>query len=293
MSARTKGYLLTVAAAILWATLGPFYKVLITRYGCPPLTVAFFRAIIASSLLLAFLALRRRVWLRVARRDLPFFALFGLVGVAGFFVIYVYAVHLTGIGMAVILMYTAPIWVTFISRWVFKEALTVRKMVALFLAFGGCVLVTRAYDLQATSLNLTGLLCGLGAGFSYGLYILFNKYALRKYNPWTTLLYALGFGACFLLPLQSSSILSSLRASPGLVLGALALGLGPTLGGNLCYVSALQYLPASEASILATLEPVTALLLAYFFFHEVLSPAQLAGGAFILLGVGILQGGKA
>lgn len=287
-SSRAVGYAQVMGAAALWATLGLFYTGFIDVYGVPPLGVAFYRAILGFTLLLLVLMIARPRWLRIAARDLPLFALFGLLGVAAFFITYVYAIHLTGMAVAVVLMYTAPAWVTVIAWRLFGEGLGRVKLVALGLAFGGCALVARVTDPSQIRLNLLGVLCGLGAGLTYGLYTIFNKIAVRRYSPWTVMLYALGFGALFLLPLQSAAVFRPLR-QPALIFWLLMLAIGPTLGAALLHSMSLQRLPASVVSIVATLEPAIATALAWLFLGERLGVDQILGGVFILSGVLLLQ----
>jgi len=285
---RVVGYTQVLGAATLWATLGLFYTGFIGVYGVPPLGVAFYRAFLGFAILFLILVIGRPAWLRVTARDLPFFALFGLVGVAAFFITYVYAIHLTGMAVAVVLMYTAPAWVSLIAWRLFGEGLGRVKVMALGLAFVGCVLVARICDPAQVQLNLVGVLCGLGAGLTYGLYTVFNKLAVRRYSPWTVMLYALGFGAAFLLPLQSAAVFRPLR-QPALILWLLVLAIGPTLGAALLHTMSLQRLPASVVSIVATLEPAIATMLAWLFLGERLGLDQILGGLLILAGVLLLQ----
>lgn len=288
--ARTLGYAQVLGAAALWATLGLFYTGFIDVYSMPPLGVAFYRATLGFAILLLALAIVCPAWLRIAGRDLPFFALFGLLGVAAFYITYVYAIYLTGMAVAVVLMYTAPAWVALIAWRLFGEGLGWIKLTAVGLAFVGCALVARAWDPSQVRLNLAGVLCGLGAGLTYGLYTIFNKMAVRRYPPWTVMLYALGFGAAFLLPLQSAATFRPLR-QPMLVVWLLVLTLGPTLGAALLHAMSLQRLPASVVSIVATLEPAIATVLAWFFLGERLGVDQILGGVLILAAVLLLQRG--
>jgi len=287
-SRRLRGYGLALAAAALWATLGLFYQGL-AAYGLPSLTIVFFRAAIAAMVLFLALGWQRRGSLRLERRDWFLFVAFGLIGVAAFYVVYIYAISLTGMGMAAVLMYTAPAWVMLLSAIFFKERLGRPKAAALLLACGGCALVSRAYDLTSVRLNLVGILAGLGAGLTYGLYTLFSRVAQRRCTAWTTLAYALGLGALFMLPLQSPADLTHALTTPALLFWLLALGLVPTVGGGLAFNAALRLVPASNASIVATLEPAIATLLGWVFFDERLDVLQLLGAGLILAAVVILQ----
>jgi drug/metabolite transporter (DMT)-like permease len=287
-SERLRGYSLALVAAALWATLGLFYTGL-GAYGLSRLTIAFHRAALTAAILFPILGWRRRGWLKLARRDWFLFLVFGLVGVAAFYVIYIYAIGLIGMGMAAVLMYTAPAWVTLLSAVFFKERLGISKVAAVLLSVGGCALVGQVYDLASVRLNWLGILAGLGAGFTYGLYTLFSKVAQRRYTSWTTLTYALGLGALFMIPLQSGTDLVRAVANPASLFWLLMLALVPTLGGGVAFNAALRRIPASNASIVATLEPVIATLLGWAFLGELLEPLQLVGAGLILVAVVILQ----
>ncbi|MDY6875291.1 MAG: EamA family transporter [Chloroflexota bacterium] len=287
-SGHLRGYSLVLVAAALWATLGLFYE-LLAAYGLPPLTIVFCRAVIAALTLFLVLGWRRRDCLRLERRDWPLFVVFGLTGVAAFYAIYIYAIDLTGMGMAAVLLYTAPAWVTLFGAIFLEERFSMLKGGALLLACAGCALVSRAYDLASIRLNMVGILAGLGAGLTYGLYTLFSKIARRRYTAWTTLAYALGIGALFLLPLQSFADLAHALTTPTLLFWLMILGLVPTLGGGLAFNTGLRFVPASNASIVATLEPAIATLLGWAFLGERLETLQLLGGGLILAAVVILQ----
>ncbi len=287
-SDRLRGYGLALVAACLWATLGLFYQGL-AAYGLPRLTIVFYRAAVAAVVLFLILGWRRRGWLSLERRDWLLFVAFGLTGVAAFYVVYIHAIALIGMGIAAVLMYTAPAWVTVLSAVFLKERLSGLKVAAVLLACGGCALVGQVYDLASVRLNLLGILAGLGAGLTYGLYTLFSKVAQRRYTSWTTLAYALGLGTTFMLPLQSSADLVGAVTRPSALFWLLMLGLVPTLGGGVAFNAALRRIPASSASIVATLEPAVAALLGWAFLGEQLETLQLLGAGLILAAVIILQ----
>ncbi len=279
----TPGYILVAAAAGLWGTLGLLFRVLHDDFGISALTIAFLRAGIALTILIVVLALARPRLLRVPLRTLPFFAIYGFCGVAAFYFSYTQAVIQTTVTTAVVLLYTAPAFVTLIAWRMWGEPLGARKLTALVLAFVGCALVARAYDPSQLELNVMGLALGLAAGFTYALYTVFSKSALERFSVWTALVYALLFGALFLAPLQTRDGFAPLL-HPGawFFLGTLALG--PTLGSLALYSAGLQRVPASNASLVATIEPVVASTLAFLILGERLEWLQLAGGAMVMAG---------
>ncbi len=283
-----RGYGLVLLAAALWATLGLFYKGLAAS-GLPLLTIVFFRAGMAALVLLLVLLWRDRASLRLGGRDLLFFLAFGLVGVAAFYVVYIHAIDRAGMGVAAVLMYTAPIWVSLYSMLFLGERWTLRRGGALLLALAGCALVGRAYDPAGMRLNGAGILAGLGAGLTYGAYTVFSKVAQRRHTAWATLAWALGIGALFLLPLQSPPALARALTHPSTLFWLVMLGLVPTLGGGLAFNLGLRRVPASSASIVATLEPVIAAALGWAVWGERMEWPQVLGAALVLTAVVLLQ----
>jgi DME family drug/metabolite transporter len=298
---------LVLVAATLWGTLGTLYKFGTEQYGLTPEAIVFWRAALAAIILWVALGVVVPLvgggWggVRVRRRDLPMFATFGLLGVTAFYILYIYAVVLVGVAVAVVLLYTAPVFVAVMSWRFLGEPLTTRKAVALMLTVAGCVLVARAYDPGLLRVNAVGILCGLGSGFTYALYSILGKLALKRgYGIATMSLYVYSIGAAGLLAvaLFIGGGGSTSRAGTGTLAvsgeeGAwallVALALFATIGALYAYTASLRHLEAGVASILATFEPLVATALAYFVVGEHIEWPQAAGGLLIVAGALALQ----
>ena len=271
-----KGYALVFLAASMWGTLGIFAK-LLYGYNLDPFTIVFFRASTAFFLLLLYNNFRDD--LNLKKDKLKFYAFYGFFSVFLFYVLYFYAVKLSSVSLAVLLLYTAPIYSTIMGYLIFKERITPMKLASLGMVLVGVLFVTELNG----SVNIVGIILGLLSGFTYALYGILGKIAVREESPGEALMYTLGFGALFLLPFTKFSI--PMGAIPYLV----ALGVFPTFLAYLMYNHALQDIEASRASIVATVEPVVALILAYLIFHEVLSMRQIFGASLIIFGALLLQ----
>lgn len=282
------GYARIIAAALLWGTIGIAGRAAF-HHGVLPLEAAFFRALIAVVFVAAYVLATDRQQLRVRRSDLLLFASFGLVSVAVFFFVYLYAISRTSIATAAILLYTAPVFVILLSAVLFKEPLTRAKIAAAFLAFAGCVLVVRGYDPQSLRPSLPGILAGLASGLTYAMYTIFGKTALRRYSPVTTLFYSLGFGAIFLGIAAIPPGVARLSHPPA-AWGVIAyLGLVITLVSAWLYLGGLQHVEAGRASLVATIEPVVAAILGYLLLGERLENWQILGGVLVLTAVLLVQ----
>lgn len=288
LSCAAAGYAMAFAAAVIWGTLGILAK-FIYRYDVDPVVLVSLRGSIAFVTLVALLAVRDRSKLHVDRRDLSFFAVFGLVGVALNYTAYFESLRRTTATTAVILLYTSPVYVTLGAAAFFAERLTRAKVIALVVTFAGCFLVAGGYDSRLLALNPAGTLFGLGAAVTYASYTLLSKQALKKYSSWTSVLYAFGFGSLFLL-IFAGRRLGSVTALP-LRAWLLILGLawGPTLTAYALYVRSLNYIEASHAGIVCMAEPAATAILAYAILGERLAPWQLVGAILVLAGVFILQ----
>ena len=283
------GYTFILGAAAMWGTIGIFFTVLHFNYGMSATAIGFLRAVVAALILVTALAIWKRETLKPPRNLLFIYALFGLFGVALFYVLNTEAVILTNVATASVLLYTAPVFVTLFAWRLWNEPLTPRKIIAVIAAFIGCALVAGAYDPGALQLNAVGVFIGAAAGFTYALFTIFSKYLSTRSSPWTTVTYSLLFAALFLLPLQFIEIpgigeagYDVLFSQPLAWIALLGLCVGPTLGSYALFNAGLRTTPASVASVIATIEPIVAAIAGFIFFHQVLEPLQLVGAAIII-----------
>src|SRR5919199_1521970 len=274
------GYALILTAACLWATLGLFYRSLVEQYGLSRQVVVAFRAGVAAVALGAGLALRWPAALRIRGADLPFFLVFGIFGVAAFYLSYIAAISAGSVALAAVLLYTAPIWIAIWAVVHEGEAMEGARL-------------AQAYDPAQLRLNGPALLYGLLSGIGYAAYSLWSAAGTRRgYNAWTVVLYSLGIGAVVLFAIAPvNETLRALRTPAAWPL-LLGVGLLPSLLAPICFTLGLQHVRTSNASILATVEPVAAAGLAWAFLSEALTLPQIAGGGCVLLAVLILVRSK-
>jgi len=283
------GTVAVLLAACFFSTTGTIIKHLVQDYALPPLTVAAVRTSLIALALLAVLGILDRNLLRIRACDVPFFLLFGLICVALFQTCWVYALSLIDVGVATVLNCTAPVWTALFAWLLLGERPGHNTGIALALTAVGVALVVRVFDARFFSLNLEGVLWGLGSGVTYGLYGIFSQRALRRYSLWTTLTYAFAAGASFLLVTQTIGRIESAFSRPGPAVWLLVLALVPTLGGYALYTSSLRFLESTVAAILVATEPVMAVLWAAVFLGERLSWLQLVGVGVVMAGVVALR----
>ncbi|MDX1269629.1 MAG: EamA family transporter, partial [Oceanisphaera sp.] len=243
--------------------IGPLAK-LAFHEGIAALEVAFWRAFFAW---LCFGG--QALWLRKVRvrwSDLPMLALFGFTGVFLFYGSYQIAVKQGGAALASVLLYTAPAWVALMAAVFFRERMTPPKWTALGLNLAGVALVAQgagATVLGDSRVSQAGIGCGLLAGFCYALYYIFGKVFADRYAAETVFLLILPMGGIFLTPWVTFG-----AKSPTAWAALLALAFFCTYGAYHFYYAGLKHLEAGRAAITATLEPVVAAVVAYFWWGE-------------------------
>jgi len=285
-----KVYIITIAGAACWGLIGLFITPLYDR-GFTPWDVVAIRGIFTFVILFLLMAIFYREQLRTRLKDHLFFAGAGIFSIAFFNFFYFEVFSQSSLSLAVTLLYTGPLFVTILSRLFFKEALTIRKGCALVLAVIGCAFVVGLLPFGQGGIPMRTLLMGVLSGFCYALYSIFSKPITKRYSALTITTYTFLYTSIFML--LTSDILKKTDQfqHEDVWMSAVLLALVSTVGGFLFYTSGLTHLEASKASILATIEPLVAVLTGVLFLGEHLRGWQLLGIGLVLYSA-ILVAGK-
>jgi len=269
-----KGYGFILLAAILWGFIGIFSS-LAFQEGLSPMEVAFWRALLGWFCFGTQAVIRKET--RIESKDLPLLAIFAVFGISLFYVSYLYAVQTGGVAFAAVLLYTAPAWVVFFSVIIYHEKLTAVKGIAVVLVMAGVYLISQKGSSSGIGISMLALLAGLASGLCYSLYYTVGKYFSGKYSSANIFLYVLPMGALGVFP-----FVEFVDKTPLAWAGLVGVAIVSTFMANYCYYNGLKYLEAGRASIVATLEPVVAALMAYLIFDEYFAPIGYLGVMLIL-----------
>ncbi len=287
----TRGYAFALAGTVSWSMAAILISHLNTRYQLPPLVLAFWRDLFSALALAVGLRLLAPHWLALpdARRNLPFFVLYGLV-LAFFNGIWITSVMINGAAVATVLGYSSPAFTALLGWRLLDEPLSPARLVAIGLSIAGCALVSGAYDPAVWQLNPLGVVVGLLSGVIFAIYNLMGKWSFRRgVNGWTATLYTFAFGTLFLLLPQRPATIFWLGTSLPAWSTVLALALVPTIGGFGFYNLSLAHLPVSVANLVCTLEPALTGLFAFVLLGERMNAVQWGGALLILMGIVLLR----
>lgn len=282
------GYGAALAAASLFAVGGVFAKG-IFRSGIQPSELAELRILFGFLVFFMAVAAFRRPDLRVARRDLPLIAFFGVFGLAGVQWAYYESIQRLPIGVALVIQYTGPLLLLAYARW---RGLRVgdRLWLAGALTIVGSFLVVGAYDADLLSLNLAGMPYAVLAMLIFVMYFLLAERILARYPVWTLLVYGFGSALVAWMVLRPLWLLPwELVTQPGnaaLLAGVIVLG--TTLPFALIFLS-VSLIPAARTGLTSTAEPVVAVVAAWILLSETLDVPQIVGGAVVLVGIAVAQ----
>lgn len=273
-----KGYFFILFAAAAWGFIGIFSSLAFSQ-GISPMEVAFWRALMAGVFFGTQAIAQKQTGFH--KKDLPLVALFGLTGVALFYVSFQFAVKTAGAAFAAVLLYTAPAYVVICSFFIYREKISIIKALSVILVITGVFLISKSGQGGGSrSFGLLAVASGLTAGFCYSLYYTIGKYFSGKYSSANLFLWALPIGALGILPFVEFTHKTPLAWTWLILVSFIS-----TFLANTCYYQSLKYLEAGRASIIATLEPVVAAVFAYLILDEYFSAAGYIGAGLIFAAV--------
>ena len=272
------------AAGVLWGLLGIFVRHLNAR-GLASMDLVFLRSLTATVVLFIGLLIFDRKKMKIRLRDFWCFLGTGIGSIVFFNYCYFTAVRMMSLAAAAVLLYTAPAFVMLMSAVLFREKMTGRRVLSVLLTFAGCAFVT---GFAGSGISASGILVGLGAGFGYALYTIFGHYAIeRGYDSLTITFYTFLVAAVTSLFMVRLPHVAGAMSGSAVALGyVLCLGIISTILPFLLYTLGLHFLQGGRASVIASIEPVTAALVGIFCYHEALTVQTAAGIALVLAGIG-------
>ncbi|MDD4843241.1 MAG: DMT family transporter [Anaerotignum sp.] len=284
-------YLWIIIAGVCWGSIGLFTKVM-TRFGFTEMEMLFIKGVVSVIFLAILLLIKDKKSFRLKKKgDILYFVGTGILSFTFFSWCYMKSINLTSVGVAAVLLYTAPTIVMLLSIVLFKERMTKRKGIVLLMTLCGCGLITGLLKGQFM-LTPLGLLVGLGSGFGYALYSIFGTFALRRgYNSITVSFYTFVMASAFIAfcvnPVHVVREITNTGQWPLCITFAIMTTVVPYL----CYTKGLSALPASKASVTATIEPVVAAIVGILVFKEGVSISKIGGillvvGAVVLMNMG-------
>jgi len=269
--------LMMIASMFIFGTLAPFVR----NIAVSSAELALYRAVLAAAIIAAFLLLtRQKIPFASIRKEIPLL-LFSGVAMGVNWILLFEAYKYTTVSIATLSYYFAPVIVTLVCPFLFREKLTLRQIICFAMSTLGLVLITGIGD-PGSAGSLTGILFGLGAAVFYATVILLNKFIKNVEGIHRTFLQFLA-AVIVLIPyvLMTSGVslgsLNGVGFANLLIVGLVHTGLTYCM-----YFSSLRELPGQKAAILSYIDPLVAVLISVSILGEQMTLWQAVGGALIL-----------
>lgn len=273
-----KARLMLIISMAVFGTIGLFVRYIPLSSG----EIALYRAVLAALLIGVYLIIsKQKIPFKSIKKELPLLFLSGAAMGINWILLFE-AYKFTTVSVATLSYYFAPVIVTVVCPYLFREKLGLKQVVCFIMSTIGLVLITGIGDLSVSNSHLTGILFGLGAACFYATVILLNKFIKGIEGIHRTFLQFIA-AIIILIPyvvISGGMNLNSLNTGGWVSL--LIVGLIHT-GITYClYFSSLKELPGQKTAILSYIDPLVAVLVSVFILKETMTLWQVIGGFLIL-----------
>ncbi len=266
-----------IASMTIFGTIAIFVRKVSVSSG----ELALYRAVLATLLVGAFLLVtKEKIPFADIKKEIPLLLVSGMA--MGFnWILLFQAYKYTTVSIATLSYYFAPVIVTAVCPFLFKEKLTAKQIICFVMSTLGLVLITGIGGTGGGK-DLIGILFGLGAAALYATVVLLNKFIKKVDGIHRTFLQFLS-AIIILTPyvLMTSGV--TIRSLNGIGwTNLLIVGIIHT-GVTYCmYFSSLKELPGQKAAILSYIDPLVAVLISVTLLGESMTIRQVLGGILIL-----------
>ena len=257
--------------------------------GFAPLDITAVRLFVTTIALVIVALVVDRGLFKVRKRDLLFFILFGFFKLMSDVTLFRAQVTIE-LSLSTLLQMTAPYYVLVISLFLFRERITLMKILAMLVAFIGCIFVTGVITGGMHSLDFVGVASALISGLFFGLYTIGCKLSSDKgYKPVTTMMYTFLFASLMTIPFANDVKVVESFVDVHLILGVLSLGILMTLIPFFVSTWGVQKLEASKVSLISVMEVITACIVGYFLFDEEMTVLNIIGMSLVVASIVIMD----
>ncbi len=277
-----------LCSGILWGSICVFSRAL-SAYSLSVEETGLLRSGFSAILLLIILIISKPSLLIMSLRELPIFICSGFLSQTMFNRCYLTTIKNGGASIAACLLYTSPVFVMVFSVILFKERLTGRKIAALIVSVTGCMMLS-GFLAPGRTIDISVFMTGLGAGFFYSLYSLIGRFALKKYHPYTYMVYTFIFGSIGTALSCSFHSMGKIVDHIGeITVWGIGFAVFATILPYMLYTQGLRWMETGKAAVLATTELFAGALFGVCLFKESLDFGKITGMLLIFTAVALLN----
>ncbi len=291
---RMKGIILVIIGAMLWGISGTVAQYLFQDKGFSPEWLVVVRLLVSGVILLlyAYVKVKEEIWTIWMNKTTMFsLILFSIIGMLGVQYTYFAAIKYGNAATATILQYLSPVIVTCYLSIRSKKIPNSQEITAVILAMLGTFFIITKGNIHSISISKLALFWGVSSAFAAAFYTLQPRFLLNKWDSsivvgWGMLIGGISFSFIH-KPWEFTGHWSIIA-----ILAIMFVILFGTLIAFYCYLESLKYIQPIEASVLSSVEPLSAAFLTVLWLHVPLGILQWLGTVCIIFTVVLLSNSK-
>ncbi len=291
---RVKGIILVIISTMLWGVSGTVAQYLFQKKGFSPEWLVVIRLLVSGIILLlyAFIKSKQDLWIIWrSKHTILSLILFSIIGMLGVQYAYFAAIKYGNAATATILQYLSPVLITCYLAIRTKKMPNLQEITAVVLAMLGTFFIITKGNIHTISISRLTLFWGISSAFAAAFYTLKSHSLLAKWN--STIIVGWGMligGIAFSFVHKPWNFTGQWSITS--IFAVIFVVLFGTLIAFYCYLESLKYIQPTEASILSSVEPLSAAFLSVLWLHVPLGMSQWLGTACIIFTVVILSRAK-
>lgn len=284
---KQKGYIYAVIAAILFGSAGLFVKFAYST-GLNAVRLLICQYVIAVSIMFSLMFFMNRKKLYVSKKELLHLIILGTIGNTFMTVFFYKSFECLPMAMVTMMLYTYPILVFLYQFFIGREKLSLKKIGALIMALGGCVLTLNILS-GKFEYSTKGIIFGFLSAIFYSFMNIYSENKLQSVDSLTINGYSTLFSLVTLLLYESPTFLFSMQYSKESLVNITILAIFCEIIPLTLLYASLKYIGAVKVSIISNLEIPTAMLLSIFLLKEAITGTQIIGAVLIIVAVYMIK----
>ena len=280
-------YLEVLFAVIMWGA--SFIATKVVLKDISPISIVWLRFSMGIIILGIAVALRKQF-------DLPnksewgYFALLGFLAITFHQWLQSNALQTSEASTTAWIVATTPVFMALLGWAILKEGLDIAKIIGIALAALGVLLVVSDGNIASSAIGRFGApgdVLILISALNWAIVSVLSRRGLKSYSASLMIFYVMSFGWIFssMLFVAGKNYVELPNLSMNGWMGITFLGIFCSGLAYLAWYDALQVLSTAETGVFLYIEPLVAVVVAFFILGEAITGASLAGGAVILFGV--------
>ena len=259
-----KGILFGALAAIFYGT-NPLGALNLIEAKLIPISIIFYRMMFATLFVLIALLVSKKS-LKFPKENLPKTISLGILFAASACLLYESFIYMEA-GIASTMLFLYPVFVALLMLILYKEKLTKQIVISILVALVGVAFLTKS---ENGFLSVTGIILVLLSSLTYSFYMIIVARLSKPVGSLKLNFYVLLFGTLGMFLFTSFAPGHELQKLPSFTaaLWTMELGFVPTLLSLIFMVKAIKIIGSTKTAILGALEPLTAVCVGVFIFHE-------------------------